>query len=69
MAVLMRGDAPKPARKIVRPVQESAIRVEYFQGPALLISGEDDPVWCSSDMAAEIESRLSGIIFLSPLSI
>jgi dienelactone hydrolase len=36
----------------------AAIAVEHIHGPLLLIAGEDDGVWPSATMAADIENRL-----------
>jgi dienelactone hydrolase len=41
-----------------RAIEEATIKVEYIQGPVLLVSGEDDHVWRSWAMADEIVSRL-----------
>lgn len=39
-------------------VRKSTIRVERIGGPILLISGKDDKLWPSDDMARQIMARL-----------
>jgi dienelactone hydrolase len=46
---------------------EAAIRVEDTRGPVLLISGEDDGVWQSSNMADAVVSRLKQARFGFPV--
>jgi dienelactone hydrolase len=49
-----------------RPVANTDIPVEKIHGPVLLISGRDDGVWRSTDMANAIVSRLEHNHFLFP---
>jgi hypothetical protein len=45
-------------RRLPEVLAQAAIEVEKTQGPILMISGQDDHVWPSSEMADDVVSRL-----------
>ena len=56
---------PRPLRDPAAR-SEAAIAVEHTHGPILLISGDDDGVWDSRDMAEEVVRRLQHFHFPYP---
>jgi dienelactone hydrolase len=46
---------------------QAAIRVENTHGPVLIISGDDDGVWPSSEMADDLVARLKSAHFTYPV--
>ena len=67
-----RAIAPVPAagmrgRAGMMPMDRPEIPVEHIHGGVILISGKDDGVWESSEMAARIESRLRRNHFAFPV--
>ncbi len=48
-------------------MQRAEIKVEHIQGPIFLVSGKDDGVWDSSDMAGKIVARLKQAKFPYPV--
>jgi dienelactone hydrolase len=52
------GGQPLPYAMPRRGVAAEAIQVEKTRGPVLMISGQDDGVWRSSEMAEMVMSRL-----------
>lgn len=60
-------DRPWESSRNPAAAMHASIAVENTQGPMLLISGDDDGVWPSSDMANAVVSRLKNAHFTYPV--
>lgn len=62
-------DRPWESSRNPAAAMHAAIAVENTRGPMLLISGDDDGVWPSTDMANAIVSRLKSAHFPYPVEV
>jgi dienelactone hydrolase len=60
-------DRPWESRRDMAAAMHASIAVENTRGPVLLISGEDDGVWPSTEMANDIVGRLKSAHFPYPV--
>jgi dienelactone hydrolase len=61
------GFATVGVRRVSLDAMKAAIHVEATAGPILLISGQDDSIWPSSDMTNELVARLRMAHFAYPV--